>query len=95
MLRKLYLSAVSLYLFSACALLDTMVATPEGEVRVGDALASGVESYGPAVTDALGGAVSAASGNPVLGGALAAALLGAGGFAAKKLRKSPKSPPTA
>ena len=87
MLRKLYLAVASFYVFSACAMLDQMVATPDGERRLGDALAEEVETYGPVVTDALGGAITAVSGNPVLGGALAAALLGTGAFAAKKLRK--------
>tara|TARA_R110000787_G_scaffold186566_4_gene298284 strand:+ start:8522 stop:8806 length:285 start_codon:yes stop_codon:yes gene_type:complete len=88
-MSKLFLSAGTLYLCTACQLMDSMINTPTGPVRLGDAVAGEVEAYTPAVTDGLGAAIGAATGNPVLGGALAAALLGVSAFAVKKLRKAP------
>lgn len=89
MLRRLYIGAASLYFFTACRAMDELISTPSGEIRVGDAVAGEVEAYTPAVTDAVSTALTLATGNPILGGAVAAALLGVSAFAVKKLRKEP------
>ena len=86
-MRYKLIGASAFCLLASCKAMDKVISTSSGDTRLGDALASEVETYTPAVTDVVSSAVSAVTGNPVLGGVAAATLLGVSTFVIRKLRK--------
>lgn len=89
--------AASACALTGCAALDKVVTLQDpatGEVTettVGDVAADGVEAWAGTIADAAGAAATGASGNPVIGAGLGAALLAAAGAAASALRRKPNS----
>lgn len=82
---------------TSCAALDRVVTLQDPvtgettETTVGDVAAGTVESFAGTVADVAGGAATAATGNPVVGAGLGAALLAAAGAVATGLRRKPKA----